>query len=244
MAISKVAVLGAGTMGRDIAAVVAAAGVDVVVKDIDGSYEPFADADLVIEAVPETLDVKRAVFAELDAATPAHAILASNTSSLPITEMAAATKRPQQVVGFHFFYPARVSPLIEVIAGEQTATDTVETAIAFAEAIGKVPIRCADRPGFVVNRILTAAVSEAWREQEESGTLPREVDDAVAAARVAPLGPFRLADVIGLDIVLHVAEHLRDTLGERFHVHQGMRELVAAGELGVKTGSGFYDYAG
>jgi 3-hydroxyacyl-CoA dehydrogenase len=241
--ISKVAVLGAGTMGRDIGAVIAAVGVDVVVKDIDGSYEPFADADLVIEAVPETIELKREVFAELDAATPAHAILATNTSSLPVTEMAAATTRPGQVVGFHFFYPAQVSPLIEVIEGERTSPETTQAAMDFAKAIGKLPIRCADAPGFVVNRILTSAVSEVWREQEETGVPPAAIDEAVAAARVAPIGPFRLADLIGIDTVLHVAEHLRDTLGERFHVHHGMRELVAAGTLGVKTGSGFYDYA-
>ncbi|HTD09885.1 MAG TPA: enoyl-CoA hydratase-related protein [Solirubrobacteraceae bacterium] len=293
MFVFKAAVVGAGTMGGQIAQTIAAAGFPVVLKDIDDalvqagldeatnvtrgqvgklvekgklsaeqgeaqieeivgrihgttSYEPFGDVDFVVEAVPERMDIKQAVFAELDAATPGHAILASNTSSLSITEMGEATLRPQNVIGFHYFYPASIMPLIEIVEGEETSAETVATTITFAQAIRKQPITCAEVPGFVVNRILNAGISEIWREQEEKGLSIKQIDEGVGAAGVTPVGPYYLVNLLGLDTVLHVAEHLVESYGEeRFYVPKGMQKLVANGKLGAKTGGdGFYDPQG
>jgi len=205
------------------------------------TYEEFGDVDFVVEAVPERMEIKRAVFRELDAATPGHAILASNTSSLSIAEMAETTLRPDRVVGFHFFYPASVMPLVEVIAGEDTSEETATVAYNFAQAIKKQPIVCGEVPGFVVNRILMATIGEIWRAQEEQGLSIKAIDAAIAGAQLAPMGPFFLTDLLGLDTVLHVAEHLADSYGEGFYVHEGLRQLVAGGKLGAKSGGeGFF----
>jgi 3-hydroxyacyl-CoA dehydrogenase len=283
MFVFKAAVVGAGTMGGEIAQTIANADIPVALKDVEQkfvaqglekarsvwqgrvdagkmdeaererklalitgttSYEDFGDVDFVVEAVPERMEIKRAVFAELDEVTPGQAILSSNTSSLSITEIGEATRRPELVIGFHYFYPASVMRLVEVIEGDHTAPETVQAAVNFAQAIRKTPIRCAEVPGFVVNRILTAAVSEVWRYQEQTGLDTSELDRVVTEARAAPIGPFALADVLGLDTVLYVTEYLQECYGERFHVHQRMRELVAAGDLGSKTGRGFYEHAG
>jgi 3-hydroxyacyl-CoA dehydrogenase len=283
MFVFKAAVVGAGTMGGEIAHTIANADIPVVLKDVDAgaleqgiekarsvwqgrvdagkldrveaermlelisptiNYDGFGDVDFVIEAVPERMEIKQIVFAELDEVTPGHAILASNTSSLPITEMGEVTGRPERVVGFHFFYPASVMRLIEVVESEDTSEETAQAAASFAQAIRKLPIRCGEAPGFVVNRILNAAASELWRHQEESGIDVKEVDQIVADSKAAPIGPFFLADVLGLDTVLHVAEYLHASYGDRFYVHQGMRELVAAGDLGAKTKKGFYEHGG
>ncbi len=200
------------------------------------SYAEFGDVDFVIEAVPERMEIKQAVFRELDAATPGHAIIASNTSSLSITEMGEATLRADKVVGFHFFYPASVMPLVEVIVGEDTSQETATAAYNFAQAIKKQPIVCGEVPGFVVNKILIAAMGEIWRAQEEHGLSLKAIDEAIVGAKGAPMGPFFLTDLLGLDTVLHVAEHLRNAYGERFYVHPGRQELVAEGKLGVKSG--------
>lgn len=289
MFVFKAGVVGAGTMGGEIAQTIASAGLPVVLKDVEPrfvdqglekarqvtqgqlaalvqkekisqddadrqleetvgrihgttEYDGFGDVDFVIEAVPERMQVKQSVFAELDAVTPGHAVLASNTSSLSITEMGEATSRPDRVVGFHYFYPASIMRLIEVIEGDETSEETVATATAFAQQIRKQPIRCAEVPGFVVNRILNSAVSEIWRLQEEEGLEIEEIDRVVQESKAAPMGPFYLTDLLGLDTVLHVAEHLRDSYGERFFVHSRMRELVEAGNLGQKTGRGFYEH--
>ena len=293
MFVSKAAVVGAGTMGGQIAQTIAAAGIPVVLKDIDDalvqagldeaanvtrgqvgklaergkitaeqadaqaqeildrihgttSYEAFGDVDFVVEAVPERMDIKQSVFAELDAATPGHAILASNTSSLSITEIGEATLRPERVVGFHYFYPASIMPLIEIVEGEDTSAETVTAAVVFAQAIRKQPITCAEVPGFVVNRILNSGIAEVWREQEEKGLSIKKIDEGVGAAGVTPVGPYYLVNLLGLDTVLHVAEHLVESYGEeRFYVPKGMQKLVADGKLGAKTGGdGFYDPAG
>jgi 3-hydroxyacyl-CoA dehydrogenase len=285
----KAAVVGAGTMGGEIAQVLAAAEVPVVLKDVDEKmletglrkarevttgqldglvakekitreqadaqleqvlgrlhgttgYDGFGDVDFVVEAVPERMEIKRAVFGELDAVTPGHAILASNTSSLSITEMGESTSRPDKVVGFHFFYPASMMRLIEVIEGDETSAETLQAASNFAQRIRKLPITCAEVPGFVVNRILNSAASEIWRVQEDEGLDSKAIDKLVAESKAAPMGPFFLADLLGLDTVLHVAEHLEASYGERFYVHQGMRELVSAGHLGQKSGKGFYEH--
>jgi 3-hydroxyacyl-CoA dehydrogenase len=283
MFVFKAAVVGAGTMGGEIAHTIANAEIPVVLKDVEQrfvdagvekarslwqsrvdagkleaaelerklalitgatNYGAFGDVDFVIEAVPERMEVKQRVFAELDAVTPGHAILASNTSSLSITEMGEETGRPEQVVGFHFFYPASVMRLIEVIEGDDTSREAVQAAVNFAQRIRKMPIHCAEAPGFVVNRILNSSVSELWRYQEESGIDVKQLDKVVSDSKAAPMGPFFLADLLGLDTVLHVAEHLRECYGERFFVHGQMRELVAAGDLGAKTGKGFYEHGG
>jgi enoyl-CoA hydratase/3-hydroxyacyl-CoA dehydrogenase len=284
----KAAVVGAGTMGGEIAQVIASAGIPVILKDVkqefvdlglrkagevtraqlsglvakqklseqqaeqqaaqilgriagSTSYDGFGDVDFVIEAVPERMTVKQAVLAELDVVTPGHAILASNTSSLAISEMADATGRPDKVVGFHFFYPASLMRLVEIVEGADTSPETMQAATTFAQTIRKLPIACGEEPGFVVNRILNSAISEIWRMQEQGGLSIKAVDDAVAASRVAPVGPFHLTDLLGLDTVLHVAEHLRESYGDSFYVHEGMRALVQAGELGAKAGKGFYE---
>jgi 3-hydroxyacyl-CoA dehydrogenase len=281
MFVFKAGVVGAGTMGGEIAHVIADAGIGVVLKDVDQKfvdqglekarslwqarvdagkldvavlegklklivgttgYESFGDVDFVVEAVPERIEIKQTVFSELDKVTPGHAILASNTSSLSVTEMALATSRPDRVVGFHFFYPASVMRLIEVIEGDETSLETVQAAVNFAQAIRKTAIRCGEAPGFVVNRILNSSASELWRAQEETGTDVKEIDRIVAESKAAPVGPFYLCDLLGLDTVLHVAEHLRDSYGDRFYTHARMRELVAEGKLGAKTGEGFYEH--
>jgi 3-hydroxyacyl-CoA dehydrogenase len=199
--------------------------------------------DFAIEAVPERMEIKQAVFEELDAVTPGHAVLASNTSSLSITEMSEATTRPDQVCGFHFFYPASIMRLIEVIEGEETSEDTMQAAANFAQAIRKTAVRCGEVPGFVVNRILNSAVSEVWRVTEEEDLDIKEVDQVIKDSGTVPMGPFFLTDLLGLDTVLHVAEHLRESYGpERFYVSSRMKELVEAGDLGQKTGKGFYEH--
>jgi enoyl-CoA hydratase / 3-hydroxyacyl-CoA dehydrogenase len=205
------------------------------------TYEGFGDVDFVVEAVPEKMEIKQAVFQELDAATPGHAILASNTSSLSITEMGETTLRADKVVGFHFFYPASVMPLVEVIVGEDTSQETATAAYNFAQAIKKQPIVCGEVPGFVVNKVLMATIGEIWRMQEEQGLSLQQIDEAIAAAKVAPMGPFFLSDLLGLDTVLHVAEHLNKAYGESFYVHRGLQQLVGDGKLGAKSGGeGFF----
>jgi 3-hydroxyacyl-CoA dehydrogenase len=223
----------------------AAAQVERVLGGITGttSYEGFGDVDLVIEAVPERMEVKHAVMAELDAATPGHAVLASNTSGLSITEIADATQRPHKVVGFHFFWPASAMRLIEVVEGEETAGDTVQAAMNFAQQIRKVPIRAAECPGFVVNRILVSTASEAWRHQDESGVPVEQLDEFLAERVQMPMGPFRVADMSGLDTVVQVAQDMQAAYGDRFYVHRGMQERVERGELGAKSGKGFYDHS-
>jgi enoyl-CoA hydratase / 3-hydroxyacyl-CoA dehydrogenase len=205
------------------------------------SYGDFGDVDFVVEAVPERMEIKQAVFRELDAATPGHAILSSNTSSLSITEIGEATLRPDKVVGFHFFYPASVMPLVEVIASDDTTQETATAAYNFAQAIKKQPIVCGEVPGFVVNRVLMATMGEIWRAQEEGGLSLKAIDEAIANAKAAPMGPFFLTDLLGLDTVLHVAEHLHDSYGDSFYVHKGLQALVADGKLGAKSGGeGFF----
>jgi 3-hydroxyacyl-CoA dehydrogenase len=281
MFVFKAGVVGAGTMGGEIASVIASADIPVVLKDVDqgavdrgvarargvwqaqvdaGKLEPaelerrlalitgttdyagFGDVDFVIEAVPERLDVKQDVFSELDDAVPGHAILASNTSALSITEIGEVTTRPDKVVGLHFMLPASVNRLVEVIEGEDTSTETAQATANFAQTIRKLPIRSGEAPGFVVNRILNAGVAELWRFQEESGMGFEEFDRLLAAGSPSGLGPFYISDVIGLDTCVAVAEHMRESYGDRFVVHAEMRELVRQGRLGVKTGRGFYEH--
>jgi len=290
MFVFKAGVVGAGVMGGEIAQVVAAADIPVLLKDVkqefvdkglgkarevtEGQvgklvkkeritqeqadaqlehtlglitgttdYDDFGDVDFVIEAVPEKMAIKHEVFADLDAVTPGHAILASNTSGLSITEIADITQRPDKVVGFHFFWPASYMRLIEVIEGEETSPETAQAAANFAQAIRKMPVRCAECPGFVVNRILASTASEIWRYQDESGVDVKDIDKALTDAKLVPMGPFYLADMSGLDTALKVAKDMVDAYGDRFYVHRGMEELVEAGDLGQKSGKGFYEHS-
>jgi 3-hydroxyacyl-CoA dehydrogenase len=207
------------------------------------SYDGFGDVDFAIEAVPEKIEIKHQVFADLDAATPGHAILASNTSGLSITEIGEITNRPDKVVGFHFFWPASYMRLVEIIEGDDTLPETVQAASNFAQAIRKVPVRAAECPGFVVNRILVSTASEIWRYQDETGASFEDIDRVVQEQTQMPMGPFRVADMSGLDTTVKVARDLQDAYGDRFYVHKAMEELVAKGQLGAKSGKGFYEHA-
>src|SRR5829696_2242428 len=267
MFVFKAAVVGAGTMGGEIAQVMASVGIPVVLKDVKQEfvdtgltkardvtqgqlaglvakekitqqdadrqleeivgrihgtleYDGFGDVDFVVEAVPERMEIKQAVFAELG----------------------AATIRPDKVCGFHFFYPASMMRLIEVIEGEESSEETIQTAANFAQQLRKTAVRCGEVPGFVVNRILNSAVSEVWRVTEEEGLEIEEVDKVIKDSGTVPMGPFFLTDLLGLDTVLHVAEHLQESYGDRFFVSAKMKELVEAGNLGQKTGRGFYEH--
>lgn len=205
------------------------------------SYDAFADVDLVIEAIPERMDLKRKVFADLDKATPSTSILASNTSALSISEMAAATNRPQRVVGLHFFYPASVMKLVEVIAGNQTSEETVDTAVEFAESLRKLPVRVKECPGFLVNRVLLASMMQALAFQHEAGVPYEEVDAVIKERAGMPMGPFTLADTLGLDVVVDVCQTM-EKLGPRFAAPGWVMDMVREGKLGAKSGQGFYTY--
>jgi 3-hydroxyacyl-CoA dehydrogenase len=290
MFVFKAAVVGAGVMGGEIAQVIAAAELPVILKDVDQrfvdqgldkarevterqlrsrvkkgklaedqvpalrdaileritgttSYEALGDVDFVIEAVPEKIEIKHDVFADLDAATPGHAILASNTSGLSITEIGEVTNRPDKVVGFHFFWPASYMRLVEVIESDDTSPDTAQAAANFAQQIKKVPVRCQECPGFVVNRILMSTMSEIWRYQDESGASPEAIDELVKEKAGMPMGPFRVSDMSGLDTTLKVSKDMREAYGDRFYVHRGTQELVDQGHLGAKSGRGFYEHS-
>jgi 3-hydroxyacyl-CoA dehydrogenase len=263
MFVFKAAVVGAGVMGGEIAQVIAAADIPVILKDVDQrfvdtglqkarevtegaaaklvtkgkltheegdaqvarilgnitgttSYEGFGDVDFVIESVPEKIEIKHKVFDDIDAVTPGHAILATNTSGLSITEIADATQRPDKVVGFHFFWPASFMRLIEVIEGDDTSPETMQAASTFAQQLRKMPIRAAECPGFIVNRILASTASEIWRYQDETGVPVEQLDELIKEHAQMPMGPFRVADMSGLDTVVKVAGVLRDALGVRF----------------------------
>lgn len=281
MYIFKAGVVGAGTMGAEIAQVISWSGLPVVLKDINEeavqkgyekvraiyqrrvkagkmsqaamdekmalvipttSYDEFKDVDLVIEAVPEKMELKKQVFRELDQACPSTSILASNTSALSISEMASVTRRPSQVVGLHFFFPASVMKLVEVIAAGPTSEETMDTAVEFVESLRKIPVRVKECAGFAVNRILMAAMSEVLRFQEETGLPYEDIDRVLKESAGIPMGPFTLADTLGLDIVLDVAYTLENAYGARFSPTPTLVRLVGERKYGAKTGAGFYAY--
>ena len=202
------------------------------------------DADLVIEAVFEDEPTKRDLFAQLDALAPPHAILASNTSSISITVLAAATARPDRVIGMHFFNPVPVMTLVEVVRGARTSDETHTAVESFARALGKTPVTVNDYPGFVSNRILMPMLNEAIFCLME-GVATREAIDAVMKLGMAhPMGPLTLADFIGLDVCLNIMEVLHRGLGDdKYRPCPLLRQMVAAGKLGRKSGEGFYSYA-
>lgn len=286
MSISRIAVVGFGTMGTGIAQVFAQSGFEVVAVDVSeeilrrgletiasGPFglkklvergriteeqmreilsriktttnlaEAVNSADLVIEAVFEDLEVKRRVFREVDTYAPSHAVLASNTSTLSITALAAATSRPDKVVGMHFFNPPQVMKLVEIVRGLQTSDETVELVRGLAERLGKVPVICKDVPGFIANRVGIIAILEAIRLYEQGVASAKDIDTAMKLGYNWPMGPLELADFIGLDVLLSIAEVLhRETGSPAYHPPTILRRLVAAGYLGRKSGRGFYTY--
>jgi 3-hydroxyacyl-CoA dehydrogenase len=280
MYIYKAAVVGAGTMGADIAQVISYSGLPVVLKDVRADlvekgianarkiyqtrvdkgkmtpseleqkmsliipatdYEAFSDVDIVIEAVTEKMEVKKKVFAELDKFCPETAILASNTSALSITEIGSATRRPEKVIGVHFFNPAYMMKLVEIIPGLATSPETVEDTASFVEGLRKIAVRVQECAGFLVNRLLMPYINEAVIALEEEAAGMKEIDSAMTSFGM-PMGPFTLTDLVGLDVAEKVSEILYESYGPRMSPAPLLSRLVKAGRLGTKSGKGFYSY--
>ena len=282
MEISRVGVVGLGTMGAGIAQVCLQAGLEVVGRDVTAEQgetargridhyltrgvekerltqdakdaalarldlttelAKLAGCQLVIEAAFEDLELKRELFAELDRILPPPAILATNTSALSVTQIADGTSTPERVVGLHFFNPAPVLPLVEVVRTAHTSEEVFEAAYAFAQAIGKEPVACNDTPGFVVNRILIPLLNDCVRVLDEARVSPEDVDRAMRFGANWPIGPCALIDLIGVDVHVHASEALHSALGEeRMAPPQRLLEMQRDGLLGRKTGRGFYEY--
>ncbi len=279
--VSRVGVVGAGTMGCGIAQVAAAAGYDVVMRDIEPEYvesgfetieeslekltdrgecteteaeatidritgttdlEELADCDVVVEAALEKMDVKRDIFSDLEEITPEGTVLATNTSTLSITTIAAATERPESVVGLHFMNPVPVMKGVEVVSGEKTDSAVTAFAHEFAEALGKETWESDDKPGFVSNRILMPWLNEGVRALDEGVATKEDIDRGMKLGTNVPMGPLELADHIGLDICLHASETLYEELGDRYKPAYLLKRKVEAGDLGKKTGQGFYKH--
>ena len=278
----RIAVIGAGTMGLDIATAFATAGAAVIVRDINNNIISAAkarleaslgkrvakgkmsgeersailsrmsfttevgdgtDADLVVEAAVERADIKKQIFAQLDDICRTDAILASNTSSISITDIASATKHPERVVGMHFFNPATVMKLTELIRGVFTSDEVYAKARALAEAAGKTPVEVNECPGFVVNRLLIPMINEAIGLWAEGIASREDIDTAMKLGCNHPMGPLALADMIGLDVCLFIMDTLyTETCDSKYRAHIKLRQLVRAGLMGRKTGRGIYDY--
>jgi len=199
-------------------------------------------ADLIIEAVPESFDLKKDLFAQADLFCGPETILSSNTSSLSITKLAGTVERRDRFAGMHFFNPPHVMKLIEIVRGERTSDDTIDSIRAVAEKMGKTPIIVRDTPGFATSRLGVAIGLEAIRMLEEGVASAEDIDRAMELGYNHPMGPLRLTDLVGLDVRLGIAEYLAATLGPRFEPPQLLRDLVAQGKLGRKTGEGFYQW--
>jgi len=279
---SRVAVVGAGTMGNGIAHVFADAGwqttlIDVaadplaralktIEKNIERrvkkgarsreqgaetlsrietstSFDSVKQADLVVEAATENPEIKFQIFEDLDRLAPPGTILASNTSSISITQIAAQTRRPAQIIGMHFMNPVPVMPLVEVVRGLQTSDETASKVVEVAKQLGKTPVEVHDAPGFVSNRVLMPMINEAIFCVQEGVATPDAIDQVMKLGMNHPLGPLALADLIGLDVCLSIMEVLQDGLGEdKYRPAPLLRKMVAAGRLGRKSGQGFYAY--
>ena len=284
MAIEKIAVVGAGQMGRGIAQVFATAGKDVTVYDIsqqivdgakanlekglaklvskekitqekadailgrirfsaDTEYSDAGEIDLVVEAAIERLDLKKSIFQKLDKATKAECILATNTSSISITEIASAVTKKDKVIGMHFFNPPVVMKLIEIIRGGNTSDDTYNAIFALSQEIGKNPVTVNEAPGFVVNRILIPMINEAAELVQNGVASPEDLDTAMKLGCNHPMGPLTLGDFIGLDTCLAIMETIFSETGDpKYRPSLLLRKMVRAGKLGNKTGEGFFKH--
>ena len=241
-----------GAVDRGLAAMekslerLAAKGADIALEDVLARVSPverIVSADLMIEAVVEDQAVKEEIFREADSVLPAEAILASNTSSIPIASLAAATSRPDRVIGMHFFNPVPVMALVEVVSTKETSPETRAAVVELAQELGKTPAEANDFPGFVSNRILLPFINEAVWALHDGVAEPEAIDTIAKLGFNHPMGPLALADLIGLDTCVAILEVLRDGLGdERYEPCPLLREHVAAGRLGRKSGSGFYSY--
>ena len=203
-----------------------------------------ADADLVVEAVPEILDLKLSIFSELDEICKPDCILATNTSSISISEIAAATSRPSKVIGMHFMNPVPIMKLVEVINGKGTSEDVTATVLSAAEKMGKIPLMCNDSPGFVSNRILCPMINEAILTLQEGVAEPEAIDGIMKLGMNHPIGPLALSDLIGNDTVLHIMNVLHEGMGDdKYAPAPLLIEMVEQGKLGRKSGQGFYNYS-
>ena len=205
--------------------------------------EACQESDFVIEAVPELLDLKASIFARVEQVVSSDAILATNTSSLPITDLASSLQHPQRFVGMHFFNPVPVMALVEVVRGAASSESTVEAAVSLAVALGKEPIVVQDSPGFATSRLGLVIGLEAIRMLEAGVASAEEIDKAMELGYRHPMGPLRLTDLVGLDVRLAIAEYLHQEIGEQFRPPQLLRQLVAEGHLGKKTGQGFHRWS-
>ncbi len=199
-------------------------------------------ADLVVEAVPELMELKKEIFAQVDACSPPHAILASNTSQLSVTALAAATKRPDRVLGMHWFNPPPLMKLIEIVRAVQTSDETLQAIVGLSRELGKTPVVCRDAQGFITTRALTAFLVECYRIYEEGVASAEDIDEAIRLGLNHPMGPLQLSDFVGLDVIAHICDALVDAYGDRFRPPQTLVNLVRAGRHGVKAGAGFYGY--